>query len=321
MTPKNRSIFSLLLPALLLLLSAGCVRDAAAPEERQPENVCFVATMEGSGGTKATIHAAGPLSAGVPLGLVAYKYSTDNADPGEWELHSSPAVVRAECDTRDDGITSRKWIPLHSQRLLWPREGYVRYFAFAPHGAEGVTVNAADHAAPTIRYDVPAPAKQIDLLVSSAASTRQWDGDPAWRSIDVPLSLTHALTGVRFRVAEGVSVTHVRISGVYSSGTLDLSAPQAWSPTTGNLGTYELAGLSLGSGLHADAQRPGFNLLDNDKVLFLLPQTLPAGAKVQATVVEGGTSKTLEDSIAGAVWQSGQMITYTVTGNKLGLKY
>lgn len=335
-----KSVHSHILVVFSLLLLAGCEREELGVESEQIGTTFTVTT---SGGTvvkaaatqnrldtkgadnlfiledheletKATIYAEGALDTSVPIGLLAYKYSSANALPAQWTLHSSPAVIKAVYDGSRSGDSSGKWAPVASERLIWPGEGYVRYFAYAPYGTSGVTVNAASGAAPTISYTVPATSEQVDLLVSNAASTKQYEGKPALRHIDVPMTMAHALTAVRFRIVEGMTITSVSISGVYDSGVLDLSEPTAWSGHAGS-STYELTGLSLGNGLHADSENPGYNIVDNDKILLLLPQSLPPEAKVKAVVTDGVNTNVIEASLIARRWDSGQMITYTITSN------
>ena len=84
--------------------------------------------------------------------------------------------------------------------------------------------------------------------------------------------MVHALTGIRFRLPEGLGITSVKISGVCNAGTLNLSVPSAWS-SQGGTATYELTDLSLGAGLRADTAHPGYNVSDDDKILLLMPQS------------------------------------------------
>ena len=156
-----------LLPALLL---AGC-RQAERPASAA-EEVGFLVTASPDVATRATLY-SGALAAtsGEGLGIVAYRYESSGAEASAWTLHSSPAVVKAVYDGSRDDYTS-KWAPVPSERLMWPGAGwFVRFFAYFPYGATGVSVTAASSAAPSISYPVPAPSSQVDLLVSSAAST------------------------------------------------------------------------------------------------------------------------------------------------------
>ncbi len=241
------------------------------------------------------------------LGFVACKYTSSGALASAWTVYSSPAVLQAVYDGGRGNNSSGKWVP--STRLLWPGAGnYVRYFGYAPYGATGVTVNASAGAAPTINFTVPASYEnQVDLLVTDSGSSREWDGNPPVTAIDVPLNFVHALTGIRFRVGAGYSVTSVSVNGIYDTGTLTLGSDPAWTGNTGNA-SYTISSPSL----KADPSDPTFNLFDDVYTLLLMPQTLPAGATIVATISDGSGSKTITAIAAGLVWQPGRMITYTI---------
>ena len=304
----NIALLLFLLPALLC---AGC-RRAEHPASPQ---VSFLVSASPDVASKATLY-SGALAAasGEGLGIVAYRYGSTGAEASAWTLHSSPAVVKAVYDGSRGDYTS-KWAPLPAERLMWPGDGwFVRFFAYFPYGATGVSVEAATGEAPVLSYTVQAPASQTDLLVSSAASTAECSGDPSWQELDVPLVMVHALTGVRFRVPAELDITSVTLSGVHDSGSIDLSGnPLAWTGQSGSA-SYQLGPLSLGSGLHAETARPGYNILDNDKILLLMPQTLPSGAKIN---VELGDGRSIAASIAGTAWLPGKLLTYTVTSAEI----
>ena len=159
-------------------------------------------------------------STGVPLGVMAYKYASSGAVESNWEVFSSPAVTRAEYDGTRSGA-SGKWVPV--QRLLWPGEGFVRFFGYAPYGASGVTVSAASGSAPRIDYTVPQEyGDQKDLLVTNAASSREYPGLVPLMAINVPFVFEHALTGVRFRVGDGLTIDEISVTDVYDKGSLSL---------------------------------------------------------------------------------------------------
>ena len=126
------------------------------------------------------------------------------------------------------------------------------------------------------------------------------------------MTMTHALTGIRFRVQEGVEIASVRLAGVNNSGILTIFEGLSWQGISGNA-AYEFTGLSLGAGLHEDTANPGFNILDDDKILFLMPHTLPEGARIEAEVSRYGLPSTVIEAVIGkSVWKIGEMLTYTI---------
>lgn len=247
------------------------------------------------------------LSSSVPLGVVAYKYASAGAAASSWTVFSSPAVTRANHDGSRTGA-SGKWVP--AQRLLWPGEGYVRYFGYAPYGAPGVAVSASSGSAPRIDYTVPAACEnQSDLLVTNAASSREYPGLVPAMAINVPFAFEHALTGVRFRVGAGVSIEEISVNDIYSKGSLTLGGSTlSWEPE-GTKGSFTLTNPSL----KEDPSKTGYYVVEDEHTLLLLPQTLPTGARIVATVNDGYGSRTINAVMDGKVWEPGVMLTYTIT--------
>lgn len=324
------SLSSLLALWLSWLLPAGCDPSGVQPPRG---SVSFTVTAPASPSTKSTSYAAGALPSDVPLALMPYVCASSGASPSAWSAYPAgrPSPVKALYDgTRTDAggaSWSGKWVPVPEARLLWPGSGFIRFFAFAPWGLAGVTeASPSGGGGPSLSYTVPeAVSAQADLLVADAASVREYNGDPGWRSIDVPLRLAHALTGVRFRIIDGLAVSALSVSGVYGAGTLDLTDASAWSPSGGAAASYVVAdgtaahpALSPGSGLHADTDYAlaGYNIVDEALVLLLLPQALPSGASVAATVTladGSGTPRTITADLSGQEWKPGTMVTYTIT--------
>ena len=257
--------------------------------------------------TKASVYTGTSLPTDVSLGLMAYKYATAGSALSQWTLHTSPAVMEAVYDGSRSG-KSRKWVP--TSKLLWPGSGCVRYFAYAPYGASGATVTAASGSAPQIAFTVPSSyAEQVDLLVSNASSSCEYEGDPLVTEIDVPMTLQHALTGIRFRVEKGMSITSVSVTGVLNKGTLPLwgSGSHTWSPDASSTGSYTLTNPALKS------ENASYDITEDAYTLMLLPQTLPEGARIEAVVSGGGNSKTITAVMDGEIWPAGKLITYTIT--------
>lgn len=258
--------------------------------------------------TKASIYDGTSLPEDVSIGFTAYKYENSGAAASAWALHSSPAVMEAVYDGSRNG-RSKKWVP--TTRLLWPGSGYVKYFAYAPFEASGATVTAASGAAPSIAYTVPATYdEQVDLLVADAASSCEYEGDPLVTAIDVPLTFNHVLTAIRFRVGKGLSISSVSIRDVYNKGTLSLgAATRSWTLDNASKATYTLTSPTL----KTDPTDSDYSIVNDEYTLILMPQTLPAGTIIEATVTDGISSKTLSAIMDGEIWEPGKLITYTIT--------
>lgn len=300
--------------------SAGGTVKSGTPEHLLPQEqaiataagdtLCLWAREESIDGacTKASIYDGTSLPESVSIGFTAYKYENSGAAASAWTLHTSPSVMEAVYDGSRSGH-SKKWVP--TTRLLWPGSGYVKYFAYAPFEAAGATVTAASGSAPSIAYTVPATYdEQVDLLVADAASSCEYEGDPLVTAIDVPLTFNHLLTSIRFRVGKGLSISSISIKDVYNKGTLSLGdATRAWTLDNASKATYTITSPTL----KTDPTDSDYSIVNDEYTLILMPQTLPVGAVIEATVTDGISSKTLSVSMAGEVWAPGKLITYTIT--------
>lgn len=280
--------------------------------ESQEGDLCFLMQEEEFSGnslsTKASVYTGTSLPESVSIGFTAYKYENSGAAASAWTLHTSPSVMEAVYDGSRNG-RSKKWVP--TTRLLWPGSGYVKYFAYAPFEAAGATVTAASGAAPSIAYTVPATYdEQVDLLVADAASSCEYEGDPLVTAIDVPLTFNHALTAIRFRVGKGLSISSVSIKDVYNKGTLSLgAATRNWTLDNASKATYTLTSPTL----KTDPTDSDYSIVNDEYTLILMPQTLPAGTLIEATVNNDTFSKTISAVMEGEVWAPGKLITYTIT--------
>ena len=180
--------------------------------------------------------------------------------------------------------------PVEKQgRLLWPSNGTVRFFAFAPTmpdfqtktGGDGSLAlsGASQTGSPTLTYTVPTDVeKQVDLMTARA------DASGA-TSPTVSLNFGHALTAVRIKCADDMlagEITEVTISGVYGTGTQVIGA-SGWTGLT-NPATYKIT-----KTIELPADEGGVLVEDNtvitgkdgedaDNLYFmLLPQPSPPG--------------------------------------------
>lgn len=305
-----KRLFTRIAAACAYVLLLVCCQPEA-PSSFLSAEVSFRVTEMDAAATKAAPYTSAMLP-DLSLGLAAYTYGTSGAAATAWTRYpEAGAVVRADNDRTRTGH-SDKWVPVQEagkRTLLWPRQGFIRYFAYAPYTASVTISDPSGSAGPTLRYRVDDDVKrQTDLLVTSASSTKEYPGDPSVFGIDVPLEMMHALTGVRFRLTDVQSLKSVTVSGIYNEGRLDLRDPAAWTGLSGSAG-YTLDNPAL----QAEAGNPGFNVVTDDNIMLLMPQTLPSGAKITAVVQSGSTTRTIEAAIDGQVWRPGTLITYTIT--------
>ena len=197
------------------------------------------------------------------------------------------------------------------------------FFAYAPYAtgvynastnATGngiaVTSTASTAGIPTLTYTVPtACANQPDLMVAVPQYNLRHTGKP------VSLQMEHALTCVGFSIAgQGEKITGISIEGVSMTGTLTMDGGAiAWtgldtpSATPTNFPSL-IDPAKLTSGWYeTDATMTDITAVNG--YLMMIPQTLPAGAKVKITFDSGDPK---EIPLTGS-WLAGKRVIYSVT--------
>lgn len=222
--------------------------------------------------------------------------------------------------------------------LQWPREGKVRFFAFAPtetdfngKNTDGVLAlsGADEKGSPTLTYTVPTDVeKQIDLMTTYADASGLTSSSP-----EVELKFRHALTAVQIKCDESMrssEITEVSISGVYGTGEHTIGS-DAWETIGDHNATYTIKktitlnpkpGDEGGDGIHVSN---GTQIIgkEGDNLTFLLvPQTLPEGAQLTIKFKDktAGTEHTLTGALAGETWDSGKIVTYTVSPSSVHIR-
>lgn len=225
------------------------------------------------------------------------------------------------------------------EHLLWPTNGHVRFFAFAPVNSNSkdapFTLSDADVVgSPKITYTVPDDIeKQHDLMAACTDAT----------SAEVNLQFRHILTAVKIVTAEDMipgKITEVTLSGIPRTGTYTPKPTTGgtWSIDTGNTAkkTYtvepnidinnnnpnssDYTGPDDNNHLHG--QNNGKEVIgktDDLLTLLMIPQTLPAGAKLEIKFTEAlsGQTYTLSASLEGKTWPAGKIVTYSISPSSI----
>ena len=200
--------------------------------------------------------------------------------------------------------TSGEWetdVPYNSSKR--DLSYYSRWFAVAPWSVlgSGATLAAfADGTAPTLSYTVPAAAADQHDLMTAVSGTHKVKGDEV-----VPLTFTHALTGVRIMADKSAVVSAATISGVYDTGTLDLMSGE-WDSHSMSVSSPSFV-LDLSSADLWDKSGT-YDVIKDASTLLLLPQWLPSGAKLSMTV----NGVAVEVDLSGHKWLPGKLVTYYV---------
>lgn len=218
--------------------------------------------------------------------------------------------------------------------LLWPSNGKVRFFAFAPTiedfnnktGSDGsleLSDKLQHKGSPTLTYTVPKDVtKQVDLMTVNKSET-------ASTTSTVELNFGHALTAVQIKCGSGMlagKITKVTIDGIYGTGTQVIGS-DTWENLT-DITSYTISkeiplssDESAADKTHVSEDTPIAGTDTDNLTFMLLPQTLPEGAKITIQLITGenNTELTLSASIAGQEFKAGKIVTYKVSPSSISI--
>ena len=194
----------------------------------------------------------------------------------------------------------------------WPvAPATLSFYAYAPTDNSMVTVTSGADAAgvKTVHYKATSTVTdQPDLIVSSAAESRSSNAKPA----AVNLPFYHALTAVTFSVDAAMmpgTLTKVELVNVNTEGDCTMTASATPSFSWSNQKTPSTFSFDFNQPVGSSA----VTLTSGDKTLMMVPQELPADAKVNFTFTVNGVSQTLSAPIAGTKWEAGKSIIYKLS--------
>lgn len=211
-----------------------------------------------------------------------------------------------------------------SQNQYWPLSGSLDFYAYSPSSASsyGVDIDATNGVTAT-DYTVQDNTQMTTDLCYASATVADCENHPD----SVPLTFSHALTQVVFRVKAAayyttntttvnLSMTSLSLSGIYSIGDF---ASGAWT-NQNTAYTYTL------SNTETALTYDGENAPQTSEVcsFLFLPQEIPADACIhvgyKVTQRSSGNDYTLENSpvavrLAGSIsdWQPGKKYIYTLS--------
>lgn len=205
----------------------------------------------------------------------------------------------------DNATTSDGTVWSTSQVRYWPGENRtLQFFAWAPADA-GITSPSSPEST-TLEYIVPTTVTdQKDVVV---ATTEEIAGNA---NTTQPLAFRHICTAVKFKVGDQMqagTIKKITISGVHNSGAYDM-ASDSWQ-----LGSNTTA-FSIEQDIEMTGNESGSMITDGENTFMMLPQELPAGAKVEIIFhdSQAGTDRTFSASIGGMTWPQGKTVTYTLS--------
>ena len=188
---------------------------------------------------------------------------------------------------------------------IWPGKAHtLTFYAWAPADA-GITSPSSPEST-TLEYTVPTTVTdQKDVVV---ATTEEIAGNA---NTTQPLVFRHICTAVKFKVGDQMqagTIKKITISGVHNSGAYDM-ASDSWQ-----LGSNTTA-FSIEQDIEMTGNESGSMITDGENTFMMLPQELPAGAKVEIIFhdSQAGTDRTFSASIGGMTWPQGKTVTYTLS--------
>lgn len=227
------------------------------------------------------------------FGLYGYFYG----EAQSWSNTMTPII------SEEITQTSGSW----KATKAWPGKSKGTFFAWAPYSTTDLIVSSSS--TPSITYTVPSTvSSQQDILVCKTAELSS-SKNP------ISLDFKHALTAVRFVVGNigyFTEIKSIKIEDVYNVGTLEIGA-STWTGTSGSA-SYEITGPFTISTL-------GTEEIIGGELMFLMPQTLPANAKLTVVMANGTNEETFSANLVGSNWPMGNTVTYKLSVEKIEGEY
>lgn len=189
----------------------------------------------------------------------------------------------------------------------WPTSDYkLSFFAYYPYGNAAFTVQsvASDLGAPIYAYTVPsAIGSQLDVMTGQTTNVLGGGSSP------VLLTMKHRCAAVNFSVTNNrssdITLNSISIEGVKYSGTLN---EETWTLNAAvNSNSSNPFTLTYGNTIAVGAT---VNVTGTSEIFLMLPQTIPADAKVKVVV----NGESFETTLSG-LWEAGKQYNYSIVTN------
>ena len=215
---------------------------------------------------------------------------------------SGASYTSAGCGSYFFNVGATSGSPLD---YFWPTSSYkVSLFAHYPYGNASFTVqgNGSASGAPTYAYTVPsAIASQLDVMTGQEVDI------PGGGTSPVRITMKHRCAAICFRLTNKrtstITLNSISIEGVKYTGTLredTWTLGAAVNSSSSNPFTLT-SGTSVTAGATAD-------ITGTNNIFMMLPQDLPATAKVKVVVGE----EVFETELTGS-WEAGIQYNYNIT--------
>ena len=288
---KQKTFYHLLMAMVMIIATGiltGCTEDLGIG--MSANSIVFDITDDGGLNEANTVTRGTKVTTVSTVGVSASVYS------------SSSSYTSAGCGSYFYNQQVTSGLPTD---FFWPTSSYkVSFFAHYPYNNAAFTVQSAASAlgAPTYAYTVPsAIADQVDVMTGQNVNILGGGSSP------VSLTMKHRCAAICFSVtnsrSSAITLNSISIEGVKYSGTLN---EDTWTLTNAvNSSSSNPFTLAYGSSIAASAT---VNVTGTTNIFLMLPQTIPAGAKVKLVV----DNEELEAEITGT-WVSGKQYNYSLT--------
>ena len=188
-----------------------------------------------------------------------------------------------------------------SDKISWSTVGDAQtmsIFAFSPRPSDESALKLNTETGKiTYSADISDPTRHIDVFAANATVQKTDFGRT------IPLEFHHLLTGVRFKMGFECYVRKLVIKNVNSTASFNVKTPGLPSLSGKTDFTFEIGRkLKIGDFINY-----------GDHTYMMVPQALTdAEIHLVYSYETGGEEKTIKTSLAGKLWQSGKLITYTL---------
>ena len=199
---------------------------------------------------------------------------------------------------------------------LWPgADRKVRFFALSyADGSQdlkpSIYMGNSQFSNSYYQYGSQSSNNYSDILESFS---NEYKGDGSDNDGKVSLTFRHSLSALRFKIAPlgaDLTVKNIKIYGIYCTAKRLFGSNEWYDFQSYTSSRYRSFELNLP--LSHNMSEPVDYTTDND-VMFVIPQTCPAGAKITMTCTNNGKTYTFSCDISGEVWEAGKEITYTIS--------
>lgn len=195
----------------------------------------------------------------------------------------------------------------------WPTsDKKMAFYAYYPYGDSNYHLSSLASSTGIPSYSVSVPsaiASQKDFMTCQVL-----DHIPGSQN-SLGLTFNHRMSALRFfftnERSESVTVKSVSVEGVYYNGTL---TGTSWT-STGSVNTSSTNPFKLTLNQSVAAGASEIDLTHTSNIFFMLPQTLPVGAKIVVEIDDDTYEVNLDGSwIAGMTYTYGMTLNAKLTG-------